>query len=100
MASCSAPGVSVTFDASSTSPGAEKLKSALTSGGAKVVGVALGLGARIPNLAANVKIALQELKGVSLLPHVRVVAPDGKVVLEQSGPADGLFDAVTERLGK
>ncbi len=39
-------------------------------------------------------IALRELPGVSVLPHVRVVAPDGSVVLEESGPADKVLDDV------
>lgn len=39
-------------------------------------------------------IAIRELPGVSVLPHVRLVSPDGKVVLEESRPADKLIDDV------
>jgi thiol-disulfide isomerase/thioredoxin len=40
-------------------------------------------------------IAKQELPGVDLLPRLRLLSPQGAVVLEQSGPADKVFDAVT-----
>jgi thiol-disulfide isomerase/thioredoxin len=43
-------------------------------------------------------IAKRELVGVELLPHVRLVSPDGKTVLEQSGPSDTLFRALEKEL--
>ncbi len=39
-------------------------------------------------------IARRELPGVEVLPHVRLVDPEGKTVFEQSGTADALFDVV------
>lgn len=39
-------------------------------------------------------IARQELPGVDLLPHVRVLSPDGAVIAEQSGPADQIIELV------
>lgn len=44
-------------------------------------------------------IARQELPGVDVLPHLRVVGPDGKVRLEQSGTADELLGRVNQLLG-
>jgi thiol-disulfide isomerase/thioredoxin len=39
-------------------------------------------------------IAQRELQGVTLLPHVRVVDPQGHVVIDESGPSDQLFARV------
>ncbi|MFL5320970.1 MAG: thioredoxin family protein, partial [Myxococcaceae bacterium] len=40
------------------------------------------------------KIARAALPGVEVLPHVRVIDPDGATVLDLSGPADQVVDAV------
>ena len=42
-------------------------------------------------------IARQELAGVSLLPHVRLVAPDGRLAYEASGAPDALLAEVRAR---
>ena len=42
-------------------------------------------------------IALQELQGVSVLPHVRIVNPEGKTTWEGSGPPDELLRQITGR---
>jgi len=39
-------------------------------------------------------IATRELSGVALLPHLRLVAPDGSVAFEGSGPSDELLAKV------
>jgi thiol-disulfide isomerase/thioredoxin len=44
-------------------------------------------------------IALRELKGVTQLPHIRIVRPGGGIAFEGSGPADELL-AEVERLTK
>jgi thiol-disulfide isomerase/thioredoxin len=41
-------------------------------------------------------IAQRELKGVTLLPHVRVIDPSGHVVFDESGPSDQLFARIRE----
>ena len=43
-------------------------------------------------------IALRELPGVSVLPHVRVVAPDGSIALEESGAADKVIEDVKKTI--
>ena len=42
-------------------------------------------------------IARKELPGVEVLPHLRLVSPSGQVVLDESGPAARLLEAVTDR---
>ena len=39
-------------------------------------------------------IARKELPGVELLPHLRLVAPNGRVAFDQGGPSADLLDAV------
>jgi thiol-disulfide isomerase/thioredoxin len=43
-------------------------------------------------------ISKRELPGVSLLPRLRLVAPDGSLVWEASGPADELMHQLEDRL--
>ncbi len=43
-------------------------------------------------------IALQELVGVSTLPRIRVVGPDGRILFEQSGEPDALADRLRNAL--
>ena len=43
-------------------------------------------------------IAVKELPGVSVLPHVRLVSPQGKIVFEASGDAPELFGKIRDEL--
>jgi thiol-disulfide isomerase/thioredoxin len=43
-------------------------------------------------------IARRELAGVELLPHVRVMDPSGRIVLEESGPADRLLARIRDAI--
>lgn len=45
-------------------------------------------------------IAVRELPGVQVLPHLRLVSPEGNVVLEESGPADELFSRGRDEIAK